>query len=132
MSHYWFGKTGIDDVYAEGKRISALIFWNKNELRPLRGLCSSDLGLCAAYSGVYLDPAERQMRMSPSQSPQEAFAAFVACGFRDSSHLIKVEDVRLLDFEAAQMSVALPRLEPPSSIVRKEVPAGARDANRSS
>jgi hypothetical protein len=60
-SHYWFGKTGIDDVYAGGKAITALIFWNKSESQPIRGLCSPELALCVAYSGIYLDPAERRM-----------------------------------------------------------------------
>src|ERR1700680_2775768 len=65
-SHYWFGKTGIDDVYVEGKRISALIFWNKSESQPIRGLCSSEISLCVAYSGIYLDPAERRMHIPPN------------------------------------------------------------------
>ena len=69
-SHYWSGKTGIDDVYAEGKKISALVFWNESQSQPIRGLCSSELSLCVAYSGVYLDPAERRIPMAAHVAPQ--------------------------------------------------------------
>jgi hypothetical protein len=44
-TRFWFGKTGIDD-YAAGRRVSALAFWNSDNSRPLRGLRSSELGVC--------------------------------------------------------------------------------------
>ena len=41
-SRYWFGVAGIGDVYVEGKKISALIFWAKKTDRQIMGLCSTD------------------------------------------------------------------------------------------
>ncbi|HLG98794.1 MAG TPA: hypothetical protein VKX49_20955 [Bryobacteraceae bacterium] len=124
-SHYWFGKTGIDDVYVEGKQISALIFWTKSESQPIHGLCSSELGACVAYSGVYLDPAGRRMQMAPNTRPRQAFRSFISSGFADSSHIIAVEGIKPSDFESAEKSITLPALDPPSSISRREVPAEA-------
>jgi len=131
-SHYWFGKTGIDDnVYVEGKQISALVFWTKNDSQPIRGLCSTDLSLCVAYSGAYLDPFERRMQITPNATPQQAFTSFVNRGFRDSSHILAVEGLSLADFQVQQRSVTLPALEPPASILRQEVSAEAsREAER--
>jgi hypothetical protein len=130
-SHYWFGKTGIDDVYVEGKKISALIFWNNSESQPIRGLCSSELSLCVAYSGIYLDPAERRMSIAPNVAPQQAFTSFVRSGLRDSSHMIGVEGLRTADFQLEQKSLTLPVLGPPSSITRRAVPEEAsREAEK--
>ena len=52
-SRYWFDNTGIDDVYVEGKRVSALIFWAKEGRRQKSGMCSVELSLCVSYSGPY-------------------------------------------------------------------------------
>src|ERR1700719_1826407 len=81
-THYWAGSTGLDDVYVAGKKISALLFWTKSDSRPIRGFCSTELSLCVAYSGFYLDPLERRMPMPPNVAPQQAFASFVTSGFR--------------------------------------------------
>jgi hypothetical protein len=130
-SHYWFGKTGIDDAYVEGQRITALIFWNKSGSQPIRGLCSSDLALCIAYSGVYLDPAARRMPIGTNVDVQQAFASFISSGLRDSSHILAVEGVSPADFEAVQRVVTLPVLEPPTSTTTRVTPAGAsREAER--
>lgn len=130
-SHYWFGKTGLDDVYVEGKKITALMFWNKSESQPIRGLCSSELSLCIAYSGVYLDPAERRMSIAPGATPQQAFSSFVSSGLSDSSHMLAVEGLNVTDFQVEQKSITLPILEPPSSITRRAVPEeAAREAER--
>src|SRR5215472_1544234 len=80
-SHYWFGKTGIDDVYTPGKKINALIFWTRKDRRPKTGLCSSDLSICVAYSGRYLSPQAERMQIGAKTSLQQAFASFVSSGF---------------------------------------------------
>lgn len=125
-SHYWFGKTGIDDLYATGRKVSAPVFWNNNGNRPVRGLCSSDLGACLAYSGAYLDPAPRRMDVAPNVSPQQAFMAFVSDGFRDSSHILAIRGMTAADFQLQETSVILPTLEPPSAISHRDVPPEAR------
>lgn len=130
-SHYWFGKTGIDDVYAAGKKVSVLIFWNNNGIQPVRGLCSSDLSLCVAYSGVYLDPAQRRMPIGQNVDTQQGFATFVSSGFWDASHIGAVDGLSLADFQVQQKSVTLPVLEPPTSITTRATPAGAfREAEK--
>ncbi len=130
-TRYWFGKTGIDDAYVEGKKISALIFWNKNDSQPINGLCSSELSLCVAYLGAHLDPFERRMQIAPGVAQQQAFASFINSGLRDSSQIMAVEGLSVADFQVEQKSVTLPILEPPSSILLREVPAEApREAER--
>jgi hypothetical protein len=130
-SHYWFGKTGIDDVYAGGKAITALIFWNKSESQPIRGLCSPELALCVAYSGIYLDPAERRMSMGSAGSLQQAFESFITSGLRDSTHIAPVDRLSPADFQTEQKSVTLPALGPPSSITNRVMPEGvARNAEK--
>ena len=124
-SHYWFGKTGIDDVYVEGKKISALIFWNKNDSQPIRGLCSTDLSLCVAYSGVYLDPLERRIQMARGATAPQAFESFVKSGLGDSSHILAVGGLRPADFQFEEKSVTLPAWDLPASILQKRVPAEA-------
>lgn len=130
-TYYWFGKTGIEHVYAEGKTISALVFWHKNDSPPISGLCSTDISICVAYSGVYLDPAERQMPIGQSVTSQQAFAAFISSGLRDASHRLAVEGLSPNDFQIEQRSITLPVLEPPSSIVTRVVPEEAtREAEK--
>ena len=130
-SHYWFGKTGIDDAYVEGKKVSVLIFWTKSDSQPIRGLCSTELSLCVAYSGVYLDPRERRMRMAPNVAPQQAFTSWVNDGLRDPTALIGVQGLSMADFEVVEKSVTLPVLEPPSSITHRAVPEkAAKEAER--
>ena len=124
-SHYWFGKTGIDDVYVEGKKISALIFWNKNDGQPIRGLCSTDLSLCAAYSGVYLDPLERRMQMAANVTARQAFESFIKSGLGDSSHILAVKGLRPADFQIEEKSVTLPTWEMPAPIANHKIPADA-------
>jgi hypothetical protein len=125
-SHYWFGKTGIDGSYAAGRKVSALVFWNDNENRPMRGLCSSELGACLVYSGAYLDPAPRRMEIAPNVSARQAFMAFVTDGFRDSSHILAIEGMRAADFQSQETSIILPTLEAPTAISHRDVPAEAR------
>src|SRR6202040_237874 len=103
-SDYWFGKTGIDDVYVAGKRVSALIFWNKNEYQPIRGLCSSDLGLCLAYIGPYQGPVPRRMQISADIHLQSAFTLFAGSGFHDPSQLLAVEGITPADFQYEEKS----------------------------
>jgi hypothetical protein len=125
-SHYWWsGKTGIDDVYAAGKKISALIFWTKNTAQPVRGLCTAELSLCVAYEGVYLDPTGRRMQIASGVAVKDAFTAFVNSGLRDASHMNTVEGLRPSDFDIAEQSVTLPVLEPPCSISSRIVPQEA-------
>jgi len=124
-SYYWFGKTGIDDVYVSGKKISALFFWSTKPMRPMRGFCSSDISRCVAYEGVYLAPLEREMGISPRASSQQAFGTFVSSGFRDPKYLSLIEGLSLADFESKERLVTLPDLGPPSSISRREIPADA-------
>jgi hypothetical protein len=124
-SHYWFGKTGIDDVYVEGKKISALIFWTKSDSQPIRGLCSTDLSLCVAYSGVYLDPLERRMQVAPNVTAQQAFESFVKSGLGDSSHILAVGGLRPADFQIEEKSVTLPAWVLPASISGHKTPAEA-------
>src|SRR5690242_18551835 len=76
-SRFWSGTTGIDDVYIEGKKFAALVFWTKNDSRPIRGLCSTELLACVAYSGVYLDPRARRMPITSNATPEQAFTSFV-------------------------------------------------------
>jgi hypothetical protein len=130
-SRYWFGSSGIDDVYAEGKKISALVFWNTNNVQPMRGLCSSEFLLCVAYSGVYFDPLERRIEIAPNVPLQRAFTSFVNRGFGDSSHIIAFGHLRLEDFRFEEISVTLPHLGPPSSVLVRTVPEEApREAER--
>jgi hypothetical protein len=124
-SHYWLERTGIDAAYSQGKRISALVFWTKNNTRPIRGLCSADLSLCLAYAGVYLDTIEKQMQIPPGVVPRQALASFVKSGFSDSARLLAYKGFRMADFDIEERTFTLPALDPPSSISRREVPKGA-------
>lgn len=125
-SNYWFGKTGIEVPYATGQTVSALVFWNGNEIQPLRGLCSSELGACMVYAGVYLDPAPRRMKIAPGVGLRQAFMTFIGDGFRDSSHILAIKDMTAADFQIQEKSVILPALEAPSAILRREIPADAQ------
>jgi hypothetical protein len=130
-SYYWFGENGVDDVYSVGKRVSMLVFWTKNEIRPIRGICSTELLRCVAYSGVYFEPFGRRMEMTRNSTPHQAFLAFVNSGFRDAAHVLAIEGLKTADFLFEEKSIALPAMRPPSSILRREIPAGAsRDAER--
>ncbi len=125
-SHYWFGKTGLDDAYVPGKKISALIFWNRSEDQPIRGLCSSELGRCVAYAGIYLDPHERQVPLALGTSLQQAFASWVNGGLRDPSFLVGVQGFAAADFQSETKSLTLPAWEPPSSITQRTFREEAR------
>ncbi len=77
---YWFGTTDIDDVYEEGKQISALIFWTRTG-RPSRvGFCSTDLSRCIATSGARLSPEITQKPIDRDLTPRAAFESFVNSG----------------------------------------------------
>src|ERR1700688_3753341 len=80
-SRYWFGSSGIDDVYKPGTKIAALLFWTKKDRRPKTGLCSFDLSLCVAYSGPYLNPHTERIQIRPGESLQETFKSFVDGSF---------------------------------------------------
>jgi hypothetical protein len=131
-SHYWFGKTGIDDVYVPGKRVSALIFWTKKDRRAKTGLCSSDLSLCIAYSGPYLSPRAERVRIDPRTSLQQAFASFVNGAFGgDEDYIGPKERLRPGDFDSEEKVITLPTLDMPSSISAHAVPEEAsREAER--
>jgi len=75
-SHYWFGRSAVDDVYVEGKNVTAALFWTKTGKPPIKGVCSAGLALCAAYVGEQLDPRERLIRISPTADPRDAFASW--------------------------------------------------------
>lgn len=125
-SHYWFDKTGIDDHYMAGRKVSALVFWNSSDNRPIRGLCSSELGICLAYVGPFLDPEPRRMTIAPEISDLSAFTTFVGNGFQDRSHLLAIRGTTVTDFQRQQLSILLPVLEPPSAILHHDIPSQAR------
>lgn len=131
-SHYWFGSTGIDDVYMPGKNIKALVFWTKKDRRPKAGLCSSDLSLCIAYSGPYLSPHAERTQVDPKTPNQQAFASFVNNGFGgDESYMSARDQLHLADFESEERTVTLPAIDAPSSILTRTVPEDAtREAQR--
>jgi hypothetical protein len=131
-SHYWFGKTGIDDVYAPGKRINALIFWAKTDRRSKTGLCSTELSACIAYSGPYLSPHAERIRIVPGTTLQQAFASFVNGAFGgDEDYIGPNERLRPGDFDSEERSLTLPTLDAPSSIAGRVVPQEAsREAER--
>src|ERR1039457_2654805 len=89
-SWYWYGRTGIDDIYREGKTVSALVFWTKSEARPIRGFCSPDIAVCIAYVGVYFDPKERRVPISSGTPSRVALSSFLANGLRDASHPLQI------------------------------------------
>lgn len=124
--HYWFGKTGIDDFYREGKQVSALIFWNMNQMQPIRGMCSPNLQTCVAYSGIYLDPAPRRMQMPASATARQGFDAFVSSGLSDPAHITSADGLKSSDFQSTEISITLPALNPPDAISRREVSAEER------
>lgn len=124
-THYWFGKTGIDDVYSEGKKVTALIFWSDGHGQPIQGLCSADLFLCVAYSGVYLDPKARRVQIPADVTVRQAYASFVDSGFADPSHLLPEGGLSLTDFQSEEKVVVLPALVPPAPVVQHKTPAGA-------
>jgi hypothetical protein len=126
-THYWFGKTGIDDVYSEGKRITAVIFWSEGHGQPIRGLCSVDISLCVAYSGVHLDPKARRTQIPANVTAREAFFSFVKSGLSDPTHLLSTGGLRVEDFQFEEQSVSLPILTPPTAIARHEVQPEAND-----
>jgi hypothetical protein len=126
-SHYWFGKTAIDSVAPPGRRISALVFWTKSDTRPIRGLCSSEIFLCVAFAGVYLDPAERQMRTTAGETSQQALDAFINSGLRDSTYSLPVTPLSLADLQFAEMEIVLPTWQEPFSISGTAVPQGSRE-----
>lgn len=126
-SRYWFGKTGIDDVYSEGKQVSVLIFWTKQGRRPKSGMCSTELSLCIAYSGPQLSPSAERMHIGGRTSVMESFHEFVSSQFGGAeSYINAAERLAVTDFEIAETSVTMPALTPPASVVEKIVPAEAR------
>ena len=104
---------------------SALFFWSKNGSQAVRGLCSTDISLCVAYSGVYLDPHGRRTQIAPRVTAQQAFASWASSGFRDPTALLGIQGVGPGDFELAEKSITLPVLAPPDSITDRRV---AKDA----
>ena len=125
-SHYWFGKTGIDDVYAPGRRIDALIFWTKKDRRSKTGLCSADLSFCVAYSGPYLAPRAARMRIDPKTPLPKALASFVNSGFGgDENNMAANERLHPDDFDSRAEAITLPTLGPPLSISARAVPKEA-------
>jgi hypothetical protein len=130
-SRYWFGEIGIDDVYVEGKKIAAVVFWNDSLTQPVIGICSLDLLLCVAHSSIYLDPSSRRMSITSNITAQQAFQSFAANGFRDSSHSLRIADVGPSDFHLEEQSLTLPVLTPPSSIINRQVaPEALQEAKR--
>jgi hypothetical protein len=125
-SHYWFGKTGIDDIYTPGRTITALVFWTKKDRRPKNGLCSSDLSVCVAYSGPYLSPHVERTRIDPRVPLQQAFASFVNGSFGgDENYISANERLHPNDFDLEVKPITLPTLQTPSSISAGAVPAEA-------
>lgn len=131
-SRYWFGSSGVDDVYSPGKKITALVFWTKKERRPKRGLCSSDLSLCVAYSGPYLTPHAERVRIDPKTPLQQAFASFVSSGFGgDEVYQSVAERLHPADFDFEEKVVTLPPMDAPSPVLTRTVPEEAsREAQR--
>src|SRR5262249_26610706 len=79
-SRYWFGNSGIDDVYVEGKQISALIFWTKTGRKSRIGFCSSDLSCCVSTSGDRLSPVITRMPIDRDITSKAAFESFMNKG----------------------------------------------------
>jgi hypothetical protein len=131
-SRYWFGSSGIDDVYTPGKNITALLFWTKKDRRPKTGMCSSDLSLCIAYSGPYLSPHVERTQIDSKTPLRQAFASFVNNGFDgDESYMSANDRLHPADFASEEKTVTLPALDPPSSVVTRAVPDEAsREAQR--
>jgi|GEM_PF-5079036 len=128
-SRYWLGATSMDDIYVEGKLISALVFWTKTNHRPKRGLCSSDLSLCIAnYSGSY-NRGVAQVHIDRGLAPQLAFASFANANFGDGGAWFP--PLSPDDFEFEEKTITLPPLGLPSSILHRVVPEEAsREAER--
>ena len=124
-SHYWFGATGIDDVYVEHQRINALVFWSKQSADEIRGICSTELTICVAYIGRYFDPKERRMSIDSSVGTSAAFIDFVKSGFRDASHPLNIPGLHIEDFSSQMISMTLPDLGPPDSIAKRNIPQQA-------
>jgi hypothetical protein len=125
-SRYWFGSTGIDDVYTAGKNIEALVFWTKKDRRPKSGLCSSDLSLCIAYSGPYLSPHVERSHIDPKTPIKQAFISFVTNGFGgDESYMNASGQLHPTDFDSEEIAVTLPAVDAPASILTRTVPQGA-------
>jgi hypothetical protein len=125
-SSYWFGSSGVDDVYVSGKEINALVFWTKKDRRSKTGLCSSELSLCVAYSGPYLDPHAERMQIGPNTPIRDAFDSFVNSGFGgDESYLPSSARLRSADFDSEEKLLTLPTIGEPSSILKRAVPEGA-------
>ena len=79
-SRYWYGTPSIGDGYAEGKQVSALIFWTKKDRRSKIGLCFSNLRSCFATRGDQIVPEMEQMSIGRSLTAKEAFESFVENG----------------------------------------------------
>jgi len=125
-SRYWFGKTGIEDVYSEGKRVSVLMFWTKGTRRSKSGFCSTELSLCVALTGPYLDPSPERMHVDKSIDLIDAFRLFVQSDFGGAeSYLSSAERLSAIDFETNETFVTLPPLTPPASVLQKVVPLEA-------
>jgi hypothetical protein len=128
--HYWFGKAGIEHSYAAGHTDAVLVFWGKDPDRPFRGVCSTQLRECLAYSGVYFDPLGRRSAIPSGVPLGEAFDAFARRGFRDSEHRLALGVDRAgIGFEEAV--VLLPRIDvSPSHLHRGTPPEARREAER--
>lgn len=147
---YWLGKSGVDDIYVEGKTATALIFWAKKEGVPKVGLCSPGLGFCIAAADPDSLPDQDVTHISASTSPTEAFASFVQSNFsrqespsesqsanpgerpkgavpRESPKIPIYppsanpgERFKVEDYETRQITVTLPPMGLPSALVHRD------------
>jgi hypothetical protein len=117
-SRYW-GDEHDDQVYVEGKQISALVFWTKTTQRPKYGLCAAALKLCIAN---YSSPNYRgvaEVSIDPSLEPKLAFASFAERNYGDGDAWR--QSLNLNEFEFEERIVTLPALGLPAAISHKLV-----------
>ena len=114
-SNYWFKSTALGSSYIEGRIISAVVFWSKNSVVPINGMCSVDLGLCVTYSGFYFDPKGRRMLIPKNASAQNAAKSFVESGFQDDEYLTTLS-ISPLSFVFETRVITLPKLVLPKVI----------------
>ncbi len=117
-SRYW-GTTHNDQMYVEGKRISALVFWTKTTQRPKYGLCSAALKLCIAN---YSSPSYRgvaEVSIDPSLEPKLAFASFAERNYGDGGAWR--QSLTINEFEFEERTITLPTLGLSASILHKLV-----------
>lgn len=123
-SHYWHRNIRNDDVYVEGKQISALIFWTKTNTRPKWGLCSSDLSLCIANHSNPDWRGVAEVSVDRSFTLQAAFEWFANTNFGDG--YVGFPPLKVTDFEFKEKPIVLPSLGLPFAILHRIVPQEAR------